>query len=426
MGGSSSKKKKGGASAAPKKSTAAPSSPPPEEKKAPAPEKEKTPPPPEKEKVKPEEKKEEKKEEKEKKKEENAEESGSGEEDEEEVLFTKDGDDKKVTKDDFELLNVIGKGSFGKVMQVRKKGEPDKIYAMKVLRKDAIIARKQVAHTKAEKSILQKINHPFIVKLNYAFQTDDKLYMVLDYINGGELFFHLKKEGKFSEERVRLYAAEIVMALAHLHSFGIVYRDLKPENILIDSDGHICITDFGLSKEIKQEEGTHTFCGTPEYLAPEVLKGQGHGCAVDWWSLGTLIYEMLTGLPPFYSQNINIMYQKILSGELRFPSYVSGDAQSLLEGFLQRDVDSRLGAKNSEDIMKHPFFKTIDWDKLYRKEVEPPFKPEVSGQEDISQIDPVFTQETAVDSVVDNSALADTAKQDFDGFTFVAESAMGT
>jgi serine/threonine protein kinase len=262
------------------------------------------------------------------------------------VLFSTDKG--KVTKDDFELLTVIGKGSFGKVMQVKKK-DTGEIFAMKVLRKEAIRARKQVAHTKAEKSILQKIQHPFIVTLHYAFQTDDKLYMILDYINGGELFFHLKKEGRFPEHRVVLYAAEIVLALSHLHSLDIVYRDLKPENILIDSEGsrftqppplkslmpfcllcsrsgHIVITDFGLSKEINPTEGTQTFCGTPEYLgmvidtsleidsvllvqskafsliqfasvsAPEVLKGQGHGCAVDWWSLGTLMYEMLTGL----------------------------------------------------------------------------------------------------------------------------------
>jgi len=179
------------------------------------------------------------------------------------ILYS--GDKKKVTKDDFELLTVIGKGSFGKVMQVKKK-DTGQIYAMKVLRKEAIIARKQVAHTRAEKNILQKIQHPFIVTLHYAFQTDDKLYMILDYINGGELFFHLKKEGRFPEHRVVLYVAEIVLALAHLHSLDIVYRDLKPENILLDSQGHVVITDFGLSKEINPEEGTSTFCGTPEYL----------------------------------------------------------------------------------------------------------------------------------------------------------------
>jgi len=336
------------------------------------------------------------------------------------TLFSRGG--AKVGVDDFELLKVIGKGSFGKVMLVRKKDD-GMIYAMKVLRKEAIIARKQVAHTKAEKSILQKLNHPFIVKLNYAFQTEDKLYMVLDYINGGELFFHLKKEGKFSEERVRLYAAEIALALEHLHSLGIVYRDLKPENILLDSESYICITDFGLSKEITPEEGTHTFCGTPEYLAPEVLKGQGHGCAVDWWSLGTLIYEMLTGLPPFYSQNINIMYQKILNGELRFPSSISPEAQSLLEGLLDRDPEKRMGVDTAA-VKSHPFFAGLDWKKLYDKEIEAPFKPEVKSIDDTSQIDPMFTSEKAVDSLVEPSAI-NTTEVGFDGFTFVGESAMG-
>eukprot|EP01101_Sappina_pedata_P002566 TRINITY_DN12798_c0_g1_i1.p1 TRINITY_DN12798_c0_g1~~TRINITY_DN12798_c0_g1_i1.p1 ORF type:complete len:395 (+),score=170.66 TRINITY_DN12798_c0_g1_i1:124-1308(+) len=322
----------------------------------------------------------------------------------------------KVTKDDFELLHVIGKGSFGKVMQVRKK-DTQKIYAMKVLRKEAIIARKQVIHTKAEKSILQKIQHPFIVSLIYAFQTEEKLYMVLEYINGGELFFHLKKEGKFPEARVRLYAAEISSALCHLHSFDIVYRDLKPENILIDSTGHVCITDFGLSKEIAPEEGsTTTFCGTPEYLAPEVLRGQGHSTPVDWWSLGTLIYEMLTGLPPFWSGNIHIMYQKILNGELRFPTHITPEAQSLLEGLLDRNIKTRVGDK---DIKQHPFFAEIDWDKLDRKEIEPIFKPNVKSESDITEIDPVFTQETAVDSLVERSVILDSNEANFDGFSYI-------
>jgi len=333
----------------------------------------------------------------------------------------------KVTTDDFALLTVIGKGSFGKVMQVRKKDD-GKIYAMKVLRKDAIIARKQVAHTRAEKSILQKIQHPFIVKLHYAFQTDAKLYMILDYINGGELFFHLKREGRFPESRVQLYAAEIVLALAHLHSLDIVYRDLKPENILLNSEGHIVITDFGLSKEINPDEGTGTFCGTPEYLAPEVLKGQGHGVAVDWWSLGTLMFEMLTGLPPFYSPNINIMYQKILSGELRFPSYISSEAQSLLEGLLTRDPEKRLGSasKDAKDIKAHPFFKSIDWDKLYRKEIPAQFIPQVQNEASTTNIDPIFTHEVPTDSVVPTSELNKVVDCDeqFQGFTFMAPTAM--
>lgn len=336
------------------------------------------------------------------------------------VLISRTG--QQVGVDDFELLKVIGKGSFGKVMMVRKKDD-GKIFAMKVLRKDAIIARRQVAHTRSEKEILGKINHPFIVNLHYAFQTDKKLYMILDYVNGGELFFHLKKEGKFAEARVRMYAAEIVLALAHLHSFEIVYRDLKPENILLDSDGHICITDFGLSKEIKVDEGTGTFCGTPEYLAPEVLNGKGHGTQVDWWSLGTLVYEMLTGLPPFYSNNINVMYNKILRGELRFPPSISPDAQSLIEGLLTRDPKLRLGANSfkdgAADIKAHPWFASIDWQKLERRELEAPFKPPVSSVDDTSQIDPTFTIETPQDTLIDGAPISDASA--FDGFTFVSD-----
>eukprot|EP01133_Synstelium_polycarpum_P003623 gene3623-4151_t len=339
----------------------------------------------------------------------------------EEIIFSKNK--QTVTKDDFELLTVIGKGSFGKVMQVKKKDD-QKIYAMKVLRKDAIIARKQVNHTKSEKNILQGISHPFIVNLHFAFQTRDKLYMILDFVNGGELFFHLKREGRFSEPRVKLYAAEIVSALAHLHQQDIVYRDLKPENILLDSDGHICITDFGLSKKIENTDGTFTFCGTPEYLAPEVLNGHGHGCAVDWWSLGTLLYEMLTGLPPFYSQNVSMMYQKILNGELKIPSYITPEAKSLLEGLLTREVDKRLGSKSGSDVKNHPWFKNIDWEKLDRKEIEVHFKPKVKSGNDISQIDPVFTQERPMDSLVEGGTLTDTVSKDnsFEGFTYVADS----
>jgi len=347
--------------------------------------------------------------------------SSDGDEMDEAIIFSKNK--QVVTKDDFELLTVIGKGSFGKVMQVRKKDD-GKIYAMKVLRKDTIVARKQVAHTKAEKNILMKIQHPFIVNLNYAFQTKDKLYMILDYINGGELFFHLKKEGRFAESRVKMYAAEIVCALAHLHSLDIVYRDLKPENILLDSDGHICITDFGLSKKLEADGGTHTFCGTPEYLAPEVLKGHGHGIAVDWWSLGTLLFEMMTGLPPFYAQNVNVMYQKILSGELRFPNYISEEAKSLLEGLLTRDPALRLGTKGGDEVKGHPWFADVEWEKLIRKEIEPTFKPKVRSVDDTSQIDPQFTRERPIDSVAETSVLSESVQNGFSGFSYVSDSIM--
>jgi len=331
----------------------------------------------------------------------------------------------KVTAEDFQLLKVIGKGSFGKVMQVKKK-DTGKIYAMKVLQKEAIINRNQVIHTRSEKSILQQVQHPFIVGLHYAFQTKDKLYMILDYVNGGELFFHLKHEGKFSESRVKFYTAEISLALAHLHKLGIVYRDLKPENILLDSDGHIVITDFGLSKQMMvppsgdtSEATTHTFCGTPEYLAPEVLRGQGHGTPVDWWSLGTLVYEMLTGLPPFYSANTNVMYQKILSSELRFPLDMSGDCRSFLSGLLERDPSKRM---DGEDVMKHPWLSSIDWDKLYKKEIPAPWKPPVSSAADTTQIDRAFLAEPVKDTPPANGAAPisklNAPDNQFEGFTF--------
>jgi len=300
---------------------------------------------------------------------------------------------------------------------------------MKVLRKEAIIERNQVAHTKAENSILQRIHHPFIVTLRYAFQTEGKLYIILDYINGGELFFHLKKEGRFSEERVRLYVAEIALAIQHLHSLNIVYRDLKPENILLTSSGHICITDFGLSKEltmvnsVSDDGKTHTFCGTPEYLAPEILNGTGHGREVDWWSLGTLMFEMLTGLPPFYSQNINVMYHKILNSELKFPAYVNPEARQLLEGLLQRDIQRRWKA---DQIQMCSFFAGMSWQDVYALRVDAPFKPRVKGETDTSQFDTTFTQERPVDSVVD-SGLSDTVRQEantFQGFTYSAPSNM--
>lgn len=332
----------------------------------------------------------------------------------------------KVEMDSFELLKVIGKGSFGKVMQVKKK-DTGEIFAMKVLHKDAVIARNQLEHTKAERHILQAVQHPFLVGLRFAFQSEQKLYMVLDYLNGGELFFHLKKSARFSEERARLYAAEIVLALGHLHSLGIVYRDLKPENILLDKDGHIRITDFGLAKEsVVDNSSAQTFCGTPEYLAPEILSGTGHGRAVDWWSLGTLLFEMLTGLPPYYDQNLNIMYRKILQEELKFPKDLikSADAKDLLTKLLDRNPETRLGSsvQDAEEIKNHPFFAKIDWDGLMAKTVEAPFKPEVAAEADVSNFDTCFTDELAQDSFVDTSALSKDENRNFDGFTYMPAS----
>jgi len=334
----------------------------------------------------------------------------------------------KVHIQDFELLKVLGRGSFGKVMQVRKKKD-GKIYAMKILKKQAIIARNQVEHTNAERKILQALQHPFLMKLRYAFQSEEKLYFVLDYFQGGELFFHLKNNRRFSEEVARLYTGEIAMALGHLHGLGVIYRDLKPENILLDDNGHVCLTDFGLSKDVSPTEKAHTFCGTPEYLAPEIVTGAGHDKAVDWWSLGILLYELTVGIPPFYSQNVNDMYNKIQHGVLRFPPFLTDSCKNLIVALLNRDPKKRLGSnKDVEDIKDHAFFQSINWDKLYKKQIDPPYKPEVKGNEDTSNFDEQFTNEQVVDSVVPGNSLSQTMQENtdaFKGFTFQQEKKLG-
>ena len=337
--------------------------------------------------------------------------------------------DDNVCLEDFDLLKVLGKGSFGKVMQVsfKRTGE---VLAMKVLHKDAVLQRNQMEHTKAERHILQAVQHPFLVGLRYAFQNEAKLYMVLDYLNGGELFFHLKQARRFDEPRARFYTAEITLALGHLHGLGIIYRDLKPENILLDSEGHLRITDFGLAKEeISDNNSAQTFCGTPEYLAPEILLSKGHGRAVDWWSLGTLLYEMLSGLPPFYDQNLNAMYKKILHHELRFPSFFTSSSKDILTKLLDRDAETRLGSSSDdvEDLKVHNFFSAIDWEMLLQKKIKPPFKPLVGDTKDVSNFDTCFTEEKAQDSFVDTSTLARIKQKesgDFEGFTYAPKSAL--
>jgi len=290
---------------------------------------------------------------------------------------------------------------------------------MKVMRKDAIIAKNQVRNTNDEKHILQKIQHHFIVNLNYAFQTKEKLYLILDFVNGGELFYHLKRDTKFSEERAVFYTAEIASALIHLHSNGIVYRDLKPENILLDSKGHIVITDFGLSKEIF-DDTTDTFCGTPEYLAPEVIKGERHSYPVDWWSLGTIVYEMLTGLPPFYCKSVIMMYQKIIKGQLRFPEGISGEAMDFLQQLLDKNPDTRLCGPS---VREHPFFRSIDWSLLETKQIEPPWAPPVTSPTCTDCIDSNFTSQVAADSLVTAPSWLDYGDDDlFEGFTYVGQS----
>jgi len=326
---------------------------------------------------------------------------------------------KKIGVQDFDLLNVIGKGSFGKVLQVRKK-DNGRIYAMKVLNKKNILDNNELEHTWTEKNILQKLVHPFLVNLNYSFQTSEKLYFIMDYINGGELFFHLQKEHKFTPERVKFYCAEIILGLEYLHNSGVVYRDLKPENILLTEDGHIVMTDFGISKEglVAEDARTQTFCGTPEYLAPEVLEGKGYTKAVDWWSFGTLMYEMLTGLPPFYSQDVQQMYFKIMHVKLEIPDTLEEHTKNILTGFLERDPTKRLS--DTTQIKNHPYFKGMDWEKLLRKEIPAPFVPPVKqGKLGTEMIDPAFTSEKAtINDGTEGQAITHEAQKKFEGFTF--------
>ncbi|KAM6466067.1 ribosomal protein S6 kinase beta-2 [Liasis olivaceus] len=329
----------------------------------------------------------------------------------------------------FELLRVLGKGGYGKVFQVRKVQGTNsgKIFAMKVLKKAKIACNaKDTAHTKAERNILEAIKHPFIVDLIYAFQTGGKLYLILECLSGGELFMQLEREGIFLEDTACFYLSEITLALGHLHFNGIIYRDLKPENIMLNSQGHIKLTDFGLCKEsIHDGAVTHTFCGTIEYMAPEILMRSGHNRAVDWWSLGTLMYDMLTGSPPFTAENRKKTIDKILKGKLLFPPYLTSDARDLLRKFLKRNPIQRIGGGpgDAADVQKHPFFRHVNWDDLLARRVDPPFRPSLQSEDDVSQFDTRFTRQTPVDSP-DDSSLSESANQAFLGFTYVAPSVL--
>ncbi|KAJ1722590.1 Serine/threonine-protein kinase Sgk2 [Coemansia erecta] len=347
---------------------------------------------------------------------------------------------RRVGLDDFHLLSIIGKGSYGKVMLARYK-DTGKVMAIKVISKSKLRGRpNEIRRVMSERKVLERtVEHPFLVGLQCAFQTKEKLFFCLDYVNGGELFFHLQRERRFSENRARFYAAEITCALEYLHGMGVVYRDLKPENCLLDADGHVKIVDFGLAKEVgpvvwrtegsalySVEDGgkTGTFCGTPEYLAPEVLLRQRYGKEVDWYCLGAVLFEMLTGLPPFYDQDNNTMYRRILHEPLRFPATlppplrgngaynescgivpgvgVGKLAQDFITRILDRDPQKRLGhgVFGTENVKRHVFFHGIDWVKIHRQEYAPPFVPKVSSIFDLSNIDPEFRNEPIPESIL--------------------------
>ncbi|KIS72184.1 putative serine/threonine protein kinase [Mycosarcoma maydis] len=311
---------------------------------------------------------------------------------------------KKLTPHDFEYLKLIGRGTFGRVFQVRKK-DTKRIYAMKVLSKREIALKKEVTHTMGERKILEKsLDCPFLVGLKFSFQSATELYFVTDYKSGGELFWHLQREGRFTEERARFYIAELVLALEHLHKYDIVYRDLKPENILLDATGHVALCDFGLSKpDLGAGQLTNTFCGTTEYLAPEVLLDEsGYSKLVDFWSLGVLLFEMCCGWSPFYAEDTQQMYRNICFGKIKFPRGAIGDdGKQFVKGLLNRNPRHRLGAqRDAQDLKEHPFFKDIDFDALSKKQLTPPFKPLVESDESVANFDPEFTETDLKDVAV--------------------------
>ena len=322
-------------------------------------------------------------------------------------------EEEKISTKNFICLALLGRGSFGEVYLVQKINTK-KTYAMKILRKERIMGQNLSKYALAERNVLSLSHHPFIVKLNYAFQTLTKLFLILEYCPGGDLAKHLSYEKKFEEKRAKFYLCEILLALEDLHKRNIIFRDLKPDNVVLDEDGHCKLTDFGLSKEgIDNDQYTKSFCGSIAYLAPEVLKKQGHGKAVDWYLLGVLLYEMLTGVTPYYDKNKNNLFYNIEQGKLVIPNYVSENAKSLLKGLLQRDPKKRLGGgiRDAEEIKEHKFFEDIDWDKIYQKKIKPPKAMKMNNNMYVFNKPKYFADENNLEEIFGENSL--------DGWTFI-------
>lgn len=277
-----------------------------------------------------------------------------------------------INTDSFKFETVLGRGAFGKVLLVSKKDTGQR-YAMKVINKTQMTKSKQKVHAMTERHILSKVDNPYIVKLHFAFQTREKLFLVMDYVKGGELFHLLRKLRCFKEDLARFYAAQVILALEAIHKHSFIYRDIKPENILIEEDGNIKLVDFNLATLVDENRHAMTLCGTPEYIAPEILKGEPQTSAVDFWSLGVLIYEMLAGHPPFYSTNRQQLFMNILQKPVRMKSSFSEEASDLISHLLI--VDPRTRLSDILELKHHPFFAKIDWRLLLMKQIEPPVIP---------------------------------------------------
>ena len=312
---------------------------------------------------------------------------------------------KKLSIHDFELLKVLGKGAHGKVLLAKLK-DTDQLQALKIIRKQHIIESKQLEHTISEKQVLTTLQHPFIVSLTHCFHTEHKVYFVMEFMKGGELFQHLRSLKQFSEEQTKFIAACIILALGHLHDNDFIYRDLKPENVLLDEHGYCKLTDFGLSKSVNVNDLAKTFCGTPEYMSPEVIMDKGSNRPGDWWSLGVLIYEMIFGIPPFYSTNIQKMYKNTLLNPLKFKKHTqcSEQAKDFIAGLLTKEPRKRLGSvADINELIAHPWFKDFDWQALREKRLEAPYKPFNCGNNWERHFDPEFMKMKARDSVCTTS-----------------------
>uniref|UniRef100_A0A8C8HGM2 Protein kinase C n=1 Tax=Oncorhynchus tshawytscha TaxID=74940 RepID=A0A8C8HGM2_ONCTS len=325
---------------------------------------------------------------------------------------------------DFTFLQVLGKGSFGKVMLARL-NSGERVFAVKVLKKDIILQDDDVECTMTEKRVLSLASsHPYLTQLYCCFQTPDRLFFVMEFVNGGDLMFHIQKSRKFEECRARFYTAEITSALMFLHSKGIVYRDLKLDNVLLDKDGHCKLADFGMCKEgMFEGVATGTFCGTPDYIAPEILQEMQYGPSVDWWSLGVLLYEMLSGHAPFEAENEDDLFESILNEEISYASWLSAEAVNILKAFLTKNPARRLGCVATEGgenaVTNHVFFTGINWDKLNCREQEPPFKPRIKTAEDVNNFDPDFTQEEPTLTPIED-LLPSVNQDEFHNFSFTS------